>query len=250
MSRQIEVCCGSYYDAVQASLGGAKRIELNSALHLGGLTPSVGMLRLTKKHTDVKVMTMIRCRGAGFCFNQEDYETMLEDANIMLEEGTDGIVFGFLDEHADIDIEKTIEFTQLAKKYGKEAVFHRAFDSVNDPYKAIEQLIEIGVDRILTSGQQAKAFDGKELLKDLQAKYGDKIEILAGSGLNANNVQEFIQATNIQQVHSSCKSWMKDTTTTIKEIDFGYAEGEQHTCYEVVDKNLVEQFISKVEELQ
>lgn len=249
MSRQIEICCGSYYDALQASLGGAKRIELNSALHLGGLTPSVGMLRLTKKHTKVKVMTMIRCRGAGFCFNKADYETMLEDAKVLLEEGTDGLVYGFLDEYANIDIERTREFTQLAKSYGKEAVFHRAFDSTKDPYQAIEQLIEIGVDRILTSGQQAKAFEGKDLLKDLQLKYGDKIQILAGSGLHAHNVQDFIHATNIQQVHSSCKNWMIDTTTTMKAIDFGYAQGEQHACYEVVDKDLVKKFISKVKEL-
>lgn len=247
MDRQVEICCGSYYDALQASHGGAKRIELNSALHLGGLTPSVGCLRLVKKFTDVKVMVMIRSRGAGFCYEQEDYETMLSDASIMLEEGADGIVFGFLDEKANIDSKKTMEFTQLANAYGKEAVFHRAFDSVKQPYEAIEQLIALGVHRVLTSGQQAKAVEGSVLLKDLQARYGDKIEILAGSGLHAQNVQKFISDTGILQVHSSCKSWLKDTTTTVANIDFGYAEGEAHNCYEVVDKHKVEAFIAQVQ---
>lgn len=250
MMRQVEICCGSFDDAIQAYDGGAKRIELNSALYLGGLTPSVGSLRLVKKYTDLQVMVMIRNRGAGFCYQKEDFETMIMDAVVMLEEGADGIVFGFLDEENNIDIKKTMQFMQLAKTYGKAAVFHRAFDCVRQPYEAIEQLIDIGVHRLLTSGQQAKALDGRALLKDLQKRYGDKIELLAGSGLHAQNVQEFIKDTNIHQVHSSCKKWMKDPTTMSANVDFGYAAGEIHSCYEGVDRHLVADFIAKVQALK
>ena len=97
MERMIEICCGSYYDAMQAYLGGAKRVELNSGLHLGGLTPSVGALKLTKKNTDLKVICMIRTRGAGFHYLPEDFETLLEDCRVLMEYGADGIVFGCLD---------------------------------------------------------------------------------------------------------------------------------------------------------
>ena len=114
MSIQIEICCGGYYDALQAYKGGAKRIELNSALHLGGLTPSVGMLRLTKQHTDLNVITMIRPRGAGFHYNKEDFEVMLMDAQSMLENGADGIVIGCLDEEGNIDIEQNKQLIKLA----------------------------------------------------------------------------------------------------------------------------------------
>lgn len=244
--RQVEICCGSYYDAIQAYEGGAKRIELNSALHLGGLTPSLATLKLTKKNTNVKVLCMIRVRGGGFCYLEEDYRAMKEDARLVLEHGADGIVFGFLDEQAHIDVKKTLEFTQLAKQFGKEAVFHRAFDIVKDPYRAIEQLIELKIDRILTSGQQEQAMDGRELLKELQYMYGKQIELVAGSGLQEHNVQEFLHFTKFQQVHSSCKSWRYDPTTSIKNVDFGYMQGEYHSSYEIVDKRKVKTFITAV----
>lgn len=93
---EVEICCGSYYDTLQAWKGGAKRVELNSALHLGGLTPSLGTLRQVKKNTGLKVICMVRPRGAGFCYNMEDFEVMLEDAHILLENGADGIAFGCL----------------------------------------------------------------------------------------------------------------------------------------------------------
>lgn len=235
MERQIEICTGSYYDCLQAEKGGAKRVELNSALHLGGLTPSVGSLILTKKNTNLKVMTMVRPRGAGFCYTADEFEQMLVDTDCMLENGADGIVFGCLTEQGDIDVEQSKEIIAKAKAKGKEVIFHRAFDCVSDPYKAIEQLIELGVDRILTSGLQTKAMDGIELLKDLQAKYGTQIELLAGSGMNASNAIEMMERTGISQVHSSCKDWLRDSTTAMEHVSFAYAGDGHEEEYEVVD---------------
>ncbi|MEF9967879.1 MAG: copper homeostasis protein CutC, partial [Longicatena sp.] len=181
----IEICCGSYEDCLAAYKGGAERVELNSALHLGGLTPSVGSLIKSKQDTNLKIITMVRPRSAGFCYSKEDIEVMLMDAKILLENGADGIAFGFLNNDGTIDITNTKKMIDVIRLYpNKEVVFHRAFDCTKDPYAAIETCIELGIDRILTSGLQAKAVDGIELIKDLMLKYGEKIEILAGSGIN------------------------------------------------------------------
>lgn len=240
MERMIEICCGSYYDALQAHLGGAKRVELNSALHLGGLTPSVGALKLTKQNTDVKVITMVRPRGAGFCYNEEDFQAMLIDTQVMMEHGADGIAFGCLDEQGNIHVEQTKQIIDIIKQAGGEVVFHRAFDCTSDPYKAMETLIELGVDRVLTSGLQPKAMQGKDLIKELQTRYGDKIELLAGSGMNATNAKEMMEYTGIYQVHSSCKDWLHDATTSLGDVSYSYAEGEHADDYDVVSKELVE----------
>lgn len=238
MKCQIEICCGSYYDALAAQKGNADRIELNSALFMGGLTPSLGSLILTKKNTDLKVITMIRPRGAGFAYNDEDFLNMLADTGNMMKNGADGIAFGILTQSGEIDIERCKKIIQLVRSYGqdKEIVFHRAFDCVSNPYKAIEALIELGVDRILTSGLQDKAVQGKALLKELQATYGDKIELLAGSGMNASNAVDFMNETGINQVHSSCKEWLKDATTTMNEVSYAYHEKDD---YDVVSAQAV-----------
>ena len=168
MEKIVEICCGSYEDALAAYHGGAKRIELNSALYLGGLTPSLGTLILTKRNTDLKVIAMVRPRGAGFCYSDADFQVMKADAELLLQNGADGIAFGFLDGNGEIEENQTREMTDIIKRHQGEAVFHRAFDCVQEPCKAIEKLIEIGIDRILTSGGQEKAMDGIELLAKLQ----------------------------------------------------------------------------------
>lgn len=239
MNKIIEICCGSYEDALAAYRGGAKRIELNSALHLGGLTPSVGSLRLVKQNTDLKVIAMVRPRGAGFCYSEADFETMKMDAEILMENGADGIAFGCLDESGNIHIEQTKEIINIIKKYQGEVVFHRAFDCVKDPFESMEKLIALGVDRVLTSGLKAKAMDGVDLIAKLQRAYGDKIEILAGSGINASNAMEIMEKTGIHQVHSSCKGWVTDSTTTGKDVSYSYAEGIHKDDYDVVDAELV-----------
>lgn len=246
MERVVEICCGSYEDALNAYRGGANRIELNSGLYLGGLTPSLGALVLTKKNTELKVITMIRPRGAGFHYNDDEFLEMKEDAELMLEHGADGIAFGCLCENGDINKKQTGQLVELAKEYQGEAVFHRAFDCVKDPYHAIEVLIELGVDRILTSGLENKAMDGKDLIKDLQEKYGDQIEILAGSGINAENAKEIMEYTGISQVHSSCKNWLKDSTTHIHNVSFGYADEPNHEAYDVVSEELVDKIVNSI----
>lgn len=246
MERILEICCGSYEDALAAYHGGAKRIELNSALYLGGLTPSLGALVLTKKNTNLKVIAMVRPRGAGFHYSKAEFETMKLDTELMMKNGADGVAFGCLDEQGNIDVVQTRELIEIIKKYHGEAVFHRAFDCVQDPYQSIEILIKMGADRILTSGLKAKAMDGIELITALQKKYGDKIEILAGSGMNASNAKEMMEQTGIWQVHSSCKGWITDRTTTGEEVTYSYAAQPHTDDYDVVDVELVKKLVSSI----
>ena len=157
----VEICCGSYYDAMEAYRGGADRIELNSALVVGGLTPTTATLKLVKeKVPQLPVICMVRPRGAGFCYTEEEFEVMKAECLELLEAGADGIAFGCLKEDATIDFDKNKDLLSLIKRYNKEAVFHRAFDCVQNPFETMEQLIALGVDRVLTSGLKAKAMEG------------------------------------------------------------------------------------------
>lgn len=231
MKRDLfEVCAGSVQDCINAQLGGADRVELNSALHLGGLTPSLAMLRLVKEKTSLKVVCMDRPRAAGFCYDDVEKKTMFEDARILLENGADGISFGFLNSDATINETETKKMVELIHQYQKEAVFHRAFDCVDDPMHAIKQLIDCGVDRILTSGLQPTAMQGASVLEKLQSEFGNQIELLAGSGINANNIRTLKDQTGLHQFHGSCKEWCKDPTTTVGNVSYAYHEGDDYDC--------------------
>ncbi len=127
MGITAEICCGGYEDARTAAAYGAQRVELNSGLYLGGLTPGIGTLKLTKETTDLNVVSMVRPRGGGFCYSEEEFCAMLRDAEELLQAGTDGIAFGFLNNDRTINLARTREMTSLIHAYGKTAVFHRAF---------------------------------------------------------------------------------------------------------------------------
>lgn len=246
MKRIVEICCGSYEDALNAYRGGATRIELNNGLHLGGLTPSLASLILTKQNTDLKVISMVRPRGAGFHYTDIEFEVMKKDAQLLMENGADGIAFGCLDENGNIEINQTKEMIDIIKAYHGEVVFHRAFDCVNDPFQAIETLIKLGVTRVLTSGLEAKAMEGKDLIKKLQNQYGDRIEILAGSGINNQNAKEMMDYTGIHQVHSSCKDWVHDPTTACHHVSYAYAPEPHNHDYDVVSLELVKKIVNSL----
>ena len=139
--RQLEVCCGGYADAIRAWKAGAKRIELCSSLFLGGITPSVGALTLIKKKTDLEVICIVRPRGAGFIYDDLEFEQMMHAAQCLLEAGADGISFGFLDEDFSLDNTRIQQMTILIHSYGKEAIFHRAFDVLGNPLHNAKLLI-------------------------------------------------------------------------------------------------------------
>lgn len=243
MNITVEICCGGYEDALQAAKGGAERVELNTGLYMGGLTPCTGTLKLVKKDTDLKVISMVRPRGGGFCYSDSEFRSMLQDAADLLEAGSDGIVYGFLKADGSIDQDRTGEMTKLIHSYGKTAVFHRALDCVGASDIAVEELIALQVDRALTSGGRKTAWEGRERIKHLQDKFGSMIQILAGSGINEENVGKLINETGVRQIHSSCKSWRKDTTAQGKDVSYAYVEGAYSSMFEIVSEQKTEKLL-------
>lgn len=235
----LEVCCGSLEDALAATNGGADRIELNSALYLGGLTPSVGTLCAVKENCPIPVIAMVRPRGGGFCYPESTYKLMLREADMLLQNGADGLAFGFLNQDRSPQEDRIRTFVELIHSYGKEAVFHRAIDCVPDQGKAMEVLIASGVDRVLTSGTRQSAWEGREQIARLQEQFGKEIQILPGSGLRRKNAIPFIEQTGVYQIHSSCKGWERDTTGVTDKVSFAYCPGEHAQDYEVVDQEEV-----------
>jgi copper homeostasis protein len=210
----VEICCGSLTDVIHASsIAEVDRIELNCALELGGLTPSMHTFLSARKESDKKIICMVRPRGAGFIYNAYEKETMYNDAKSFLENHADGIVFGALNKDHAIDEVFTQKMVELIHSYGKEAVFHKAFDNTEDPASAIQTLIQCIVDRILTSGQKPSTEDGIALIRDLQKTYGDRIELLPGGGVTKKNAKKILRETGCMQIHMTAKSEYEDDGT-------------------------------------
>jgi len=218
----LEICCGSAPDAIIAAESGADRIELNSCLSVGGLTPSLGSLQFVKERTDIPVIAMVRPRGAGFCYSEEEYQCMKRDCEILLQNGADGIAFGFLNEQRDIACGRTKEFIELIHGYGAEAVFHRAYDCTRDLFFSARQLIEMNLDRVLTSGGRESALSGADKLRELQVSFGSSMEWLAGAGINADNIKKLIDDTGVRQVHASCRTRYSDPSTSSPYVSYRY----------------------------
>jgi len=188
MKTTIEIVCCSLQDCVDACRAGADRIELCSTIELGGLTPSIGLLESAKQFVPVPIMAMIRPRAGGFCYSDLEFETMLADIERM--KRADGYVFGCLTADWIIDIDKCK--TLVAKSGKKEKVFHRAFDKVKEPLRAMETLIDLGFTRILTSGLAPTADDGLETLELLRDNAKGRIEIMPGGGIRSVNAPVFL----------------------------------------------------------
>ena len=198
----FEVCCGSAEDALAAYRGGADRVELNSDLFHGGLTPTLGALRTIKKHApDFPVMCMVRPREGGFCYSDTEFEVMLEDARLFVENGADGIVFGFLHDDGTVDVERCREMMAVIGE--REAVFHRAIDVVPDWSAALEQLIELGVQRVLTSGQKPTVPEGVFTIRAMMEQAAGRIEILPGGGITPENAPFVREMTGTAMMHAA-----------------------------------------------
>ncbi|MFV0255065.1 MAG: copper homeostasis protein CutC [Erysipelotrichaceae bacterium] len=209
---KIEVCCGSIDDVIVASQHKIDRIELNSALELGGLSPTIATLKASKAQTNLPICCMVRPRTAGFYYSEAQFKVMLNEASSLLENGADGIVFGFLNIDNTIDIKRTKQMVKLIKSYHKEAIFHKAFDETPDLISAAQSLIDCQVDRILTSGglNYPNIEKGYPILKTLIKQYHKHLEILIGGGINAENIIKTIQETNTKNIHMSAKKNYQD----------------------------------------
>ena len=207
----LEVCCGSAGDVWTAAQAGAGRVELNSALFLGGLTPSIGAMELARR-ADIPIMAMVRPREGGFCYTQAEFDTMLADARALLAAGADGIVFGCL--HPDGTVDRARCAAMLEVIGEKESVFSRAMDVTPDWRVALDALMELGVTRVLTSGQAASAPAGTDTIRAMREYVAGRIQILPGCGVNPDNAAALLAATGCDQIHGSFKTWGLDLSAT------------------------------------
>lgn len=228
----LEVCAGGLEDCLAAQQAGAQRIELNSALFLGGLTPTISVLQEARKcGVTLPIICMVRPRGAGFCYSDAEKQLMYREAEELLQHGAQGIAFGFLTETAEIDWEATHRMIQLCQKYKAESVFHRAFDCAKNPVENLEQLIKLGCTRVLTSGRAATVIEGLTDLAAWQKRFGKQIQLLCGCGVTVENIPTIIQQTGIHQVHGSFKKWGQDPTTDNGVVSYAYtAAGDFEQC--------------------
>jgi copper homeostasis protein len=241
----LEVCCGSLDDAIQAELGEADRIELCSALFLGGLTPSAGTIIEARRRLRIPFLAMVRPRAGGFCYSAPEMDVMVRDTENAIELGADGVVFGILKENGTIDIERS---RQIRERIGNhQAVFHRAFDVTPDPFRALEELIDLGITRVLTSGQQNAAPDGAELIRQLIERANGRIEILPGGGLRVHSLEEFVAKTGCVQVHLAAPAVQYDNSTLARPwVTFGAALYPSEIRYEVTDRRIVETVVKQL----
>jgi copper homeostasis protein len=220
---EIEICCGSIQSAANAKAGGAVRVELCQGLVEGGTTPSPATIQYAVRELGLKVFVLVRPRGGDFCYNELEVKTMEEDVAFCKEAGASGIVVGFLHPDGSIDTELTRRFVELSAPLP--VTFHRAFDECADPLNALEQIIECGCARILTSGCKPTAMEGAEMLQQLVKKADGRITILAGSGVTPENAVTLREKTGVKEIHGSCKktrpdgAWETDTEEVRKLID-------------------------------
>jgi len=207
----FEICIDNIEGAIAAEKYGAKRIELCSALSVGGLTPNYGLIKQCVEKLKIEVNVMIRHKEGDFRYSKNDVIVMKDDIRAAKKAGAHGVVFGILNTNNMVS-KLNEELVVLSKSLGLEVTFHRAFDFVTNYKLAIEKLIEMKVDRLLTSGQQPTAEEGLVLISNLQEIYGDKIQIMAGSGVNVSNALK-IASTGISNLHFTAQ---KSITTSSK----------------------------------
>lgn len=240
----VEICCGSAEDVMQAKLAGAHRVELNSCLFLGGLTPSIGSMIAAKK-TGIEIMAMVRPREGGFCYTDAEFETMLLDAEALIKAGADGIVFGILNADGTVDVKRCAELIRVVGF--KQSVFHRAIDVVPDWKSALDTLMELGISRVLTSGRAPSAVDGIETIKQMIGYADGRIGILPGAGIRLTNVQDLIEKTGATEVHASLKKTAYDRSAAANpSIHFGGALYPPEDIYSVADKDMIKRFVEAV----
>lgn len=202
----LEIAANSVASALAAQEGGADRIELCSALELGGLTPSHALIAIVRERIRLPIHVLIRPRAGDFVYTDLEFETMQRDIEACAALGCDGVVIGALDRHGDVDADRCRALRSAAGRLG--ATFHRAFDVSADAGRALEAVIALGCERILTSGRQANALAGAALIAELVARAAGRIGIMPGAGITVGNVAELRARTGACEFHASAKRYL------------------------------------------
>lgn len=204
---KVEICCGSAEDVYAAAAAGADRVELNSALSLGGLTPSLGAMALSRR-AGIEIMAMARPREGGFCYSEMEFETLCADARALLEAGADGVVFACQHPDGTVDAQRCRAVLEIIGD--RQSVFSRAIDTVPDWRGALDTLCALGFTRVLTSGQAPTAPEGADTIRRMREYAAGRLEILPGCGVRPENAAELLARTGCGQLHASVKGERPD----------------------------------------
>lgn len=229
MKYHIEVCIDNLESLHRAIEGGATRIELCSSLALGGLTPSYGFMKKAADISPIPVYAMIRPRQGDFLYDQDDIDAMMIDIESAAEAGLQGIVFGVLNADGSINMPLAEQVMHRARLYNLGVTFHRAIDQCSDYPLAIEQIAQLGCERVLTSGLAANVEQGSAILADMVTRAAGRFSIMAGAGLTAQNVSDLVTKTGVREVHLSGKSSRPSQMDAITEqAKMGTAEVDDY----------------------
>ena len=237
MKYTIEIATSDFLTTKSAVEGGADRIELCANLAEGGTTPSYGHIKQCREAFEILIYPIIRPRGGDFLYNKDEFEIMLQDVKLCKQLGCDGVVIGLLNSNGSIDIKRTAVLVEAAYPLG--VTFHRAFDRCRDPFEAMEQLIGIGCERILTSGQKPAAPDAIELIFQLNKTADERIIIMPGSGVRKENIKMLAEQTGCVEFHSSLRDKVKSAMEFVHPAFDGSEESYMNNA---VDKNEVVAF--------
>jgi len=234
----LEIVVYNIESALKAQEGRADRIELCDNPGEGGTTPSYGTIENVRQNVNLDVFVMIRPRGGDFHYSNYEFHSMKRDIDQCQKLSVDGVVFGILNEDGTIDKKRCKEL--IARARPLKVTCHRAFDMTRDPFEALEDCIEVGFDRILTSGQQPQAVKGVDLIAELIKKANDRIAIMPGSGVNENTVEEIVSKTKATEIHFSATAF-RDSAMTYKNPNIAGMGDEQGSEFKLrsVDPNRI-----------
>jgi copper homeostasis protein len=213
---KIEVVVYNIESALEAQKGGADRIELCDNPGEGGTTPSGGIIEQVLKNLKIEVYVMIRPRGGDFCYTHLEVEAMMRDIDICKELKIDGVVFGMLNDEGRIDLQRCKKLIEHARPLS--VTCHRAFDMTRDAFEALEDCVEAGFDRILTSGRLPSATEGSDLIQKLVQQAKNRIIIMPGGGISEKNVMELIRETGVSEIHFSAKLFQSSKNTRYNHL--------------------------------
>lgn len=249
MRRKLEVCVDSLESAVIAQRGGADRLEVCANLVIGGTTPGVSLFKQIREACEIDLNVLIRPRFGDFLYTDAEFLTIAEDVELFRKLGADGVVVGCLKADGNLD---TARMRELRMRAGDmHMTLHRAFDVCRDPYQALEEAVSLGIHTILTSGQEDCCMDGREVLKKLAAQAGERIEIMAGAGVNAEVIEKLLEDLQTISFHMSGKQTLESGMSYRNErvnmglpgmgefFMFRTEEGQVRKAREVLDRQAV-----------
>ncbi len=235
----LEICLDSVESAIAAERGGAHRVELCSDLLEGGITPSAGLISAVRSRMSIGLQVMIRPRGGDFCYTNEEFEVMRQDILTAKRLGADGVVFGILDADGTVDVERVRQLVDLARPL--KVTHHRAFDMASDLFRALEDIVSTGADRVLTSGGEATVTKGLPVIKRLVEAAKDRIVILPGGGITRNDVLEIVEQTGVREIHAGLDSTFPSPMRFRNEkIAMGSVEGYEYRRTVLLQKDVEE----------